>query len=162
MSIWDRERVPGVTGRHALGLWLTYRKLASAGYVPGPLSRAPLKYKLAAWYPVNFSLAPRLNAEDRVTTPPGFWLVALMGSSVLTPANTPAQFRLQLYDSEKNQRLGDPINFPNELGSAARPWIFRKPYYFRTRAPLLVRVQNQDTTAGQTNLIQVVAMGFGE
>jgi hypothetical protein len=156
MSIWDRERAPGSPGRHALGLWLTYRKVASAGYVPGALSRAPLRGKLAAWYVVSFSLAARLNAEDRITTPPGFWLTALVGSSTLAPG-----FRLQFYDSEKNQRLGDPLNFQNELGSAARPFILRKPYYFSSRSPLLVRVQNQDTS-GAVNNIQVVAMGFGE
>jgi hypothetical protein len=156
MSIWDRERVPGMTGRHALGLWLTYRKLASAGYLPGALTRAQMKFKLAAWYVVNFSLTARLNAEDRITTPPGFWLTAVLGSSSLA-----AGFRLQLYDSEKNQRLGDPVNFGNELGTAQHPFIFRKPHYFSTRSPLLVRVQNQDTS-GATNNIQVVAMGFGE
>ncbi|SRR5216684_189958 len=156
MSIWDRDRVPGITGRHALGLWLTYRKLATAGYVPGALSRAPLKFKVPAWYPVTFALTARLNAEDRITTTPGFWLVYLIGSSSLAPG-----FRLQLYDSEKNQRLGDPLNFANGLGSAARPFILRKPHFFTTRSPLLIRVQNQDVS-GATNNIQVVAAGFGE
>src|SRR5882724_1958906 len=134
MSIWDRERVPGVAGRHALGLWLTYRKLATAGYVPGERSRAPLRFKVPAWYVVNFALAARLNAEDRITTAPGFWLTHLIGSSSLAPG-----FRFQLYDSISNQRLGDPLNFANGLGSAARPFILRKPHYFSARAPLLVR-----------------------
>lgn len=156
MSIWDRERVPGITGRHALGVWLTYRKVASAAYVPGALSRAPLKFKVPAWYPVNFALAARLNAEDRITTAPGFWLVYLIGSSSLA-----AGFRLQMYDSSSNQRLGDPLNFANGLGSAARPFILRKPHYFAQRSPLLIRVQNQDVS-GATNNIQVVAVGFGE
>lgn len=156
MSVWNRDRVPGTTGRHALGLWLTYRKLASAGYVPGELSREPLKYKYPQWYPLNFALAARLNAEDRITTAPGFWLVCLIGSSTLAPG-----FRFQIYDSEKNQRLGDPLNFANGLGSAARPFILRKPHFFSTRSPLLVRVQNQDVS-GATNNIQIVAMGYGE
>lgn len=156
MSIWDRDRVPGITGRHALGVWLTYRKVASAGYVPGARARAPLKFKVPGWDVVNFALAARLNAEDRITTPPGFWLTHLIGSSSLA-----AGFRLQMYDSEKNQRLGDPLNFANGLGSAARPFILRKPHYFSTRSPLLVRVQNQDTS-GATNNIQVVVVGFGE
>jgi len=156
MSIWNRERVPGVPGRHALGLWLTYRKTASAGYVPGEVSRRFLRGKVPAWYPVNFALAARLNAEDRVTTAPLFWLVYLIGSSTLA-----AGFRLQLYDSEKNQRLGDPLNFANGVGSASRPFILRKPYFFTCRSPLLIRVQNQDTS-GATNNIQVVVVGYGE
>ena len=156
MSIWDRERIPGVTGRHALGLWLTYRKLASAGYVPGPLARRPLKFKLIAWYPVNFALAARLNAEDRVVTSTDFWITQLVGSSSLAPG-----FRVQLYDSANNQRLGDPLNFANGLGSAARPFILRKPYKLTCRTPLLVRVQNQDVS-GATNNIQVVVIGYGE
>jgi len=156
MSIWDRDRVPGIPGRHALGVWLSYRKLASAGYLPGALSRAPLKFKVPAWYPLNFALTARLNAEDRIATAPGFWLVCLIGSSSLAPG-----FRMQMYDSEKNQRLGDPVNFANELGSASRPFFLRKPHYFRTRSPLLVRVQNQDVS-GATNNIQIVVMGYGE
>jgi hypothetical protein len=156
MSIWDRDRVPGITGRHALGLWLTYRKVATAGYVPGPRARAPLKFQVIGWDVLNFALAARLNAEDRATTPPNFWLTHLIGSSSLA-----AGFRLNLYDSEKNQRLGDPLNFANCLGSASRPFILRKPHYFQTRSPLLVRVQNQDTS-GATNNIQVVIVGYGE
>ena len=156
MSIWNKERAPSGWNRHALGLWLPYRKSASASYVPGYRSRATLEGKLVAWYPVNFALAARLNAEDRVTTPPGFWLVYLIGSSSLA-----AGFRLQLYDSEKDQRLGDPLNFANGLGSAQHPFILRKPYYFATRAPILIRVQNQDVS-GATNNIQVVAVGYGE
>lgn len=156
MSIWNQERIPGGHARHALGLWLSYRNVTSGAYVPGELARAPLKYKIPLWYPVNFALAARLNAEDRITTPPGFWLVYLIGSSSLAPG-----FRLQMYDSEKNQRLGDPLNFANGLGNAQHPFILRKPHYFKTRSPLLVRVQNQDVS-GATNNIQVVAVGFGE
>lgn len=156
MSIWDRERIPGTTGRHALGLWLTTRKLASAGWVPGPLSRAPLKYKVPAWYPLNFALAARLNAEDRIVTSVDFWITAIMGSSSLAPG-----FRLQMYDAANNQRLGDPLNFANGLGSAQRPFILRKPYKLTCRTPFLVRVQNQDVTVA-TNNIQVVVMGYGE
>jgi hypothetical protein len=156
MSIWTRERVPGITGRHALGLWLTYRNVASAGYVPGEVSREFLKFKVPAWYPVNFSLAARLNAEDRISTVTDFWLTYLVGSSSLA-----AGFRFQLYDSANNQRLGDPLNFGAGLGSAQRPFILRKPYKFTCRTPILVRVQNQDTS-GATNNIQIVAVGFGE
>lgn len=156
MSIWNRERVPGVTGRHALGLWLTYRKLATAGYVPGEVSRSFIKFKVPAWYPVNFALAARLNAEDRIITSTDFWLMCLMGTSSLAPG-----FRLQMYDSATNQRLGDPLNFANGLGSAQNPFILRKPYKFTCRSPVLIRVQNQDVS-GATNNIQVVAFGFGE
>lgn len=156
MSVWKRERVPGLPGRHALGLWLTYRHVASAAYVPGEVARAPLRYKVPAWYTLNFSLAARLNAEDRIVTSTDFWLVELIGSSTLA-----AGFRLQMYDSATNKRLGDPLNFANSLGSAQHPFIERKPYKFLCRSPVLVRVQNQDTS-GATNLIQVVAYGFGE
>jgi hypothetical protein len=156
MSIWTRERVPGITGRHALGLWLTYRKVITGAYVPGEVSRTFLKYKYPQWYPLNFSLAARLNAEDRITTAADAWLTYLVGTSSLAPG-----FRVQLYDSATNQRLGDPLNFANALGSAQRPFIFRKPYCFTCRSPILVRVQNQDVS-GATNNIQVVAISFGE
>lgn len=156
MSVWDQGRAPSGIGRHALGVWLTYRKTATSAYMPGAQSRAPLRFKLPAWYVVNFALGARLNAEDRITTTPRFWLTYLIGSSSLA-----AGFRLQLYDSEKNLRLGDPLNFQNELGSAQQPFILRKPHFFETRSPLLIRVQNQDVS-GATNNIQVVAFGYGE
>lgn len=156
MSVWNRERVPGIPGRHALGLWLTYRKIASAGYVPGDASRAFLRYKVPAWYPVSFSLAARINAEDRIVTSTDFWLLMLIGSSSL-----PAGFRLQMYDTAANERLGDPLNFGNSLGTAQHPFILRKPYKFTCRTPVLIRVQNQDVSAS-TNNIQVVCYGFGE
>jgi hypothetical protein len=156
MSIWTRERVPGVTGRHALGLWLTYRKVISAGYVPGEVSRSFLKYKVPLWYPLNFALTGRLNSEDRIVTSSDAWLTYLMGTSSLA-----AGFRLQIYDSATNQRLGDPLNFGNSLGSAQHPYILRKPYCFHCRSPILIRVQNQDTTAAVNN-IQVVCVLYGE
>ena len=43
----------------------------------------------------------------------------------------------------------------------SRPFILRKPYLLCTRSPILIRVQNQDTS-GANNLIQVVLMGFGD
>jgi hypothetical protein len=155
VSIWNRERVPGIAGRHALGVWLTYRKVASAGYVPGPVSRASLANKLHLDYVFNFALTARLNAEDRIVTSTDFYLVTLIGSSSL-----PAGFRVQLYDSFARQRLSDPVNFPNYLGDARHPHILRKPYRFCGNQPILVRVQNLDTS-GATNNIQIVLGGFG-
>lgn len=167
MSVWNRERVPGIPGRFALGLWLTYRKLATAGYVPGDVSRSFLQFKPIQWYVLNFSLAARLNAEDRFVTMTDFWLTHLVGSSSLAPG-----FRLQLYDTaarvrlpdgtwKRGQRLGDPANFGNQLGSAQQPYILRKPYRFTCKTPVLARVQNQDVS-GATNNIQIVAVGYGE
>lgn len=167
MSVWQRERLPGVPARFALGLWLTYRKVASAGYVPGEVSRAFLRWKPRQWYVLNFSLAARLNSEDRIVTTSDFWLTDLVGSSSL-----PAGFRFQIYDTaatvilpdgtpSQGQRLGDPLNFVNGLGSATNPHLLRKPYRFTCKTPVLVRVQNLDTS-GATNNIQVVAGGYGE
>lgn len=162
MSIWNRERIPGVPGRHALGLWLTYRKTASAGYVPGRISRGFLRYKVPFWYVVNFALTARLNSEARIVTSTDFWITHMMGTSVLSnPAQPSPGFRMQLYDTAKQTRLGDPLNFANELGSAQHPFLLRKPYKFTCRSPVIVRVQNQDTS-GLTNNIQVVIFGYGE
>src|ERR1700746_4128888 len=103
MSVWTRERVPGIPGRHALGLCLTYRKVSRAGYVPGVASGSFLRYKVPAWYVVNFALTPRLNSEDRIVTSTDFWLTELIGTSSLA-----AGFRLQRYDPASNKRRGDP------------------------------------------------------
>ncbi len=163
MSAWDKQRAAGTVPRHALGVWLTYRKLATAAYVPGERSRLNLRHKTHFDLAVNFSLAARLNAEDRIVTPNDFYLLTLVGSSVDSVTGLPiaAGFRVQLYDSTKKQRLGDPLNFANYLGSAQRPHIFRAPYRFPKNTPILIRVQNADVSAS-TNNIQVVLGGFGE
>lgn len=163
MSAWDQERAAGSVSRHALGVWLTYRKLTTAAYVPGERSRLSLRHKTHFDYAVNFSLAARLNAEDRIVTPDDFYLLTLVGSSVdsVTGAPIAAGFRVQLYDTGSKQRLGDPLNFANYLGSGGRPHIFRKPYRFAKNTPILIRVQNADVSAS-TNNIQVVLGGFGE
>jgi hypothetical protein len=163
MSAWDQERAAGSAPRHALGVWLTYRKLATAAYVPGERSRLPLQHKTHFDYAVNFSLAARLNAEDRIVTADDFYLLTLVASSVDSVTGLPlaAGFRLQLYDTGTRQRLGDPLNFANYCGSGRQPHIFRKPYRFRKNTPILIRVQNADVSAS-TNNIQVVLGGFGE
>jgi hypothetical protein len=163
MSVWDMQRADGLAPRHALGVWLTYRNLATAAYVPGERSRLPLRYKTRFDYAVNFSLAARLNAEDRIVTPTDFYLLTLVGSSVDAATGLPlaAGFRLQLYDSLSKQRLGDPLNFSNYLGSARRPHILRAPYRFCSQTPILIRVQNSDVS-NSTNNIQVVLGGVGE
>ena len=154
-SVWDKHRASGYAPRHALGVWLTYRKLSSAAYVPGERSRINLRFKTHLEYVVNFTLAARLNAEDRIVTADDFYLLTLVGSSSL-----PAGFRVQLYDSGAKQRLGDPLNFGNYLGSAQQPHILRRPYRFCAKTPVLIRVQNQDVS-GANNQIQVVLGGFG-
>jgi len=163
MSAWDKQRAAVGAPRHALGVWLTYRKLSTAAYVPGERARLPLRHKTHFDYAVNFSLAARLNAEDRIVTADDFYLLTLVGSSVDSVTGLPiaAGFRVQLYDTGSKQRLGDPLNFANYLGSAARPHIFRKPYRFPKNTPILIRVQNADVSAS-TNNIQVVLGGFGE
>ncbi len=163
MSVWDSQRAAGLAPRHALGVWLTYRKLATAAYVPGEQSRLALRYKTRLDYVLNFSLAARLNSEDRIVTADDFYLLTLVGTSVDSVTGLPlaAGFRVQLYDTGSKQRLGDPLNFANYLGSAQRPHIFRKPYRFCKNTPILVRVQNSDVSAS-TNNIQVVLGGVGE
>jgi hypothetical protein len=163
MSAWDQERAAGLAPRHALGVWLTYRKLATAAYVPGERSRLPLRHKTRFDYAVNFSLTARLNAEDRIVTADDFYLLTLVGSSVDSVTGLPiaAGFRVQLYDTSRKQRLGDPLNFANYLGNGRQPHILRKPYRFAKNTPILIRVQNSDVS-GSTNNIQVVLGGVGE
>jgi hypothetical protein len=163
MSVWDETRAAGLAPRHALGVWLTYRKLATAGYVPGERSRLLLRNKTRLDYAVNFSLAARLNAEDRIVTAGDFYLLTLVGTSVdsVTGAPIAAGFRVQLYDTWRKQRLGDPLNFRNYLGTGQQPHILRAPLRFPKNTPILVRVQNADTSAS-TNNIQVVLGGVGE
>lgn len=157
MAVWKQEDKYGTSGpgRHALGMWLTYRKLASSGYTPGPRARARLAGKLPFWYVIPFTLAARQTLEFRITTGKRFYLLAITANS-----SQAAGFKAQLYDASRKQRFSDRgVNFGNLCGRAAQPFLYRRPYAFEPITPLLARIQNQATAA---NSGQIVLYGVSD
>jgi len=106
------------------------------------------------WEAVPFILAGRQTQQARVNLQREFHLLAVAGSS-----GAAGGFRLQLYDSKKQLRLGDRgISFNNLLGPGSAPFFLREPYPLTEKnAQLLVIAQNQDPG---NNTIQVVLYGL--
>lgn len=152
MSVWQKAQNAGLPLRHALGCWLTYRKLASGGYVPGPQSRQPLAGKLPYWYVFNYNLAARQTLEYRAVTSKNFYLLAIMGDSNVGAAA--GNFRAQIFDAKRKLRFSDRgVNFPNLVGQAAGPSFLRVPYRFEALSPILVRVQNADAAPNSGQIV---------
>jgi hypothetical protein len=153
VSVWQKVQNAGLPMRHALGLWLTHRKLASPGYVPGPQARQALAGKLPYWYVFDFNLAARQTTELRAVTSKNFYLLAVLGNPA--PQTT---FRAQIFDAKRKKRFSDRgMNDANLVGIAALPFLLREPYQFAPLSPILVRVQNVSNAA---NAGQIVLYGM--
>ncbi len=160
--IWNGDRIPGVRSRHALGIWLPSRKLASSAFVPGMRSRQQLRGARPYWYVFDFALGANGTLETRNTCPSDFHLLAVMVSNTVDNQGAPAPptlpgCRLQVFDSKRKKRLSvignNDLNFG---GSARNPFMLRRPYKFHAGATILMRAQNLKTVA---NTVQVVLYG---
>jgi hypothetical protein len=162
MSIWTPGKISKVGTRFALGVPLSYRKLASGTVIPSQAERLKLYGKVANWYTMfNSTLAPNTTQQTDFTAQGGMIIVALMGSVVKSTGGFAlAGFcTVQFYDAS-NQILwsNSPINFENMLGSASQPFWLRSPYHLQQNAHLKVQVQNLSTTVSTT--VQVAAFGY--
>ncbi len=159
MAVWDRDRLPGLPGRHQLDIILPRRKLASRAYAPGPRAREGLQFKVPRWYVFNFTgvgqvagtLGPRQASEARVVTGRNFYLLAIIATSTQVAAGG---FRAQFYDARRKKRFSDRgINFANLAGSAQNPFLERRPYFIPAQSPILMRAQNLETVANQVQIV---------
>jgi hypothetical protein len=161
----SQDRVPGVPGRWALGLWLTYRKLASSAWVPGQRFRMGLVGRQPFWFNMGFPnatfapMVPQANQDDRVTCINDFLVLAIMGSATdqVTGA-TNFDFSALLFDSGA-QELWTEVNEvgANISGTAQHPFILRRPHMVRAGSPLIARFHNFH--AGNNNLPQISLFG---
>lgn len=157
MSVWQNAANAGLSVRHALGLWLTYRKLASSAYVPSAQARQALTGKLPYWYVFNYNLTARQTLEYRAVTSKRFHLLAIMGDSNV--GGVAGNFRAQIFDARRKLRFSDRgVNFANLTGNARGPAFERVAYRFEPLSPILIRVQNVDAApnAGQIVLYGMV------
>lgn len=157
MSVWQNVANAGLPLRHALGLWLTYRKLATSAYVPSAQTRQPLAGKLPFWYVFNYNLTARQTMEYRAVTSKNFYLLAIMGDSQVGLPGAPG-FRAQIFDAARKMRFSDRgVEMANLVGNAQGPAFERVPYRFEPLSPILVRVQN---TLAVANAGQIVLYGM--
>lgn len=146
----SQDRVQGMPGRWALGLWLTYRKLATAAWVPGTRSRLALYGRQPFWYAFGFpngtfaAMAPNTNQDDRVTVINDFLMLAIMGSAV--DAVTGAvnfDFTCQLFDAGVQESWTQFMSpSANVGGTAAHPFILRRPHMIKAGSPIIARFAN--------------------
>lgn len=160
-TIFQQQRIPGIRTRWQLGHWLTYRKLATAAYLPGQRSRLKLQGKQPHSYTFDFvELGPRLNAEQRVSMTDDFVILCITATSN-AGLRSPGAFNLSFYDSGRNERFSYVMEASgNSVGTARHPFFLRYPYCVTPKTPILIRVQNADTQ--NPNSIQVVLHGVTE
>jgi hypothetical protein len=160
----SQDRVPGTPGNHALGFWLTYRKMATAAYVPGQKSRMALIGRQPFWYNLGFPnttfapMTPNENEDDRITVINDFILLAILGSAVDTTGAINSDFAIQLIDSGKGERWQEVLmNATNICGTARHPFYLRRPHKVNAGSPIICRFQNFHPT--NNNMPQVTLFG---
>ena len=160
MSIWTPGKIPGVGTRHALGLYLNYRKLASGVAIPSQVERLQLHGKVANWFTMFDAAVPFGETVNGDFAGQGnVRILALMGTvSVLDVTDSRALCAVQFYDAGKQILWSaQPVNFVNQLGTASNPFWLRSPYVMAPNTHLQTQVQNlftRDVTA------QVIAFGY--
>jgi len=179
-NIWDE--VSGSTlPRHWMGAWLTYRKLASLQQVPNSDVRAQLHGLAPMDYGFTFVLAAQQTGDQRTVIMKNWILLAMACSASRDGAAGPAapgtSFQAQIYVGKYKQgvSLSDrPMNGTNQFGGKDLANLtgsggtgmllryLRTPLWIPPNTPLLIRVQNLDTSTDQNNQAEIVLQGVGE
>ena len=155
MSIWQKGRIPGQQFRHALGVWLPYRKLSSPAYVPNAKARVGLRYKHPMWYPMQLILAAQDSDNARISVAPNFHLMMVLGQgSAANPADGLGSFQFNLYDDARRQKFSElPMQNSIAAGNAQQPFILKTPYRFSGTAPVQAFIQNRALTSNTIYLV---------
>jgi hypothetical protein len=177
-NIWD-EISGSAVPRHWMGAWLTYRKLASLQQLPNSDVRA----QLGGLYPMDYGFTFLLSAQqtgDQRTVIMKNWIVLALSCKATRDsfnAVPGTSFQAQIYVGKYQQgvALSDrPINGANQFGGhdhsgAASPVrngmllrYLRTPLWIPPQTPLLIRVQNLDTTQDTQNQVEICLQGVGE
>ncbi|MGH9580404.1 MAG: hypothetical protein ACRD2R_05375 [Terriglobales bacterium] len=157
MAVWEQDRIPGERQRHALGLWLTRRKLATAAYMPGQRARRQLRGRAAFWEVFNFNLAANQTLESRVALTTTFIWIATSASTTVGGTAANPGVRVQVVDVKGKKRM--MVIGANDIcfgGRSNAPMFHRQPYRFRIGNSILVRCQNLQNAA---QVAQVVLYG---
>jgi hypothetical protein len=150
-NVFQQDRVPGVPGRWALGLFLTYRKLASSAWVPGQKFRMGLVGRQPYWFNLGFpnpnfsAMAPSSNADDNVTSINDFIVLAIMAGAVDSAGAPNTDFSAQIFESSGEldslwtQAQSNAVSLG---GSGGHPFLLRRPHYVKAGTQLICRINN--------------------
>jgi hypothetical protein len=178
-NIWDSISGSAVP-RHWMGAWLTYRKLASLSQLPN----SDLRAQLAGLYPMDygfdFVLKAQQTGDQRSVIMKNWVLLAMSCKAFLTggivdpPPGTTFQAQIYVGKYKQGVALSDrPINGANQFGGqdnaalvspAGRGMLLRylrTPLWIPPNTPILIRVQNLNTSTS-TNNVEIVLQGVGE
>lgn len=147
-----------------MGAWLNYRKLATSATLPNSAIRAELDHLLPIDYVLDFPLAAQKTGDQRISVIGNWVLLGFVGSGTKDGGIVGSSFVAQIYVGKRRQgvALSDrPMNGANQFGTAQAVRWLRTPLWIPTQTPILVRVQNLDTT-GTNNNIQIVLQGAGD
>jgi hypothetical protein len=150
-NVFQQDRVPGMPGRWALGLWLPSRKLASSAWVPGQkfrmglVGRQPYFFYLGFPNPNFAAMAPQSNADDNVTSINDFIVLAILASAVDSAGAVNQDFSAQIFESSNQLDslwTQAQANAGSLGGSGQNPFVLRRPHYVRAGTQLICRINN--------------------
>ncbi len=150
-NVFQQDRVPGMPGRWALGLWLPSRKLGSSAWVPGQkfrmglVGRQPYFFNLGFPNPNFAAMAPQSNADDNVTSINDFIVLAILASAVDSAGAVNQDFSAQIFESSNQLDslwTQAQANARSLGGSGQNPFVLRRPHYVRAGTQLICRINN--------------------
>jgi len=165
MNIWDIFRT-NIPPRHALGVWLSTRRLWTRAFIPDRKDRVQLRGLRPFWVAFGdvtgpASIPASQFVEKRYVCQSDFiWYASMINTTVGGTASNPG-VRVQIRDLSTSPGRGKKlsltgVNDSNFAGSAQNPRYLRKPYRFHKGHTIVVRIQNLQT---QTNNVQLVLEG---
>ena len=163
MSIWTPGRIPNVGTRHALGVWLNYRKLSSGIQIPNQKDRRQFYGKTIVHYPIfDMVVQPQDTQRGSFTARGNLKIAALLGSYVDQPAGenpaSTAGFQVQFFDAGKQQLWStQPVTWNLQLGNAQKPFWLRSPYSLDPQCQLTCVVTS---LSPNPSAIQVTCFGY--
>lgn len=135
--------------------------LASSAYVPTPRDRLALgTQRVPYWLVINYTPGALVSVDDQMLPIGNFVALALLGTSERGPTSYQTQF-FQLADTTGSgfrfSRIG--IIDQNGVGTAERPFVFKRPYPMPDLLALLNRTANR---ASASQNIQLCVYGVRE
>ena len=107
------------------------------------------------WEAVSFVLDPQATLQARINLQRAFTLLAFTAQGSPGERGGPLAFRLQIFDTKKQRRLGERgINQETFAGNGKGAQFLREPYTFdQPDSQVLVLVQNFETVQNEVQLV---------
>lgn len=136
------------------GFLLPGTGLSSSAYVTIPKDRRALgRERVPFWQVINYAPGALVSLDDQILPVGNFVALAFVGSSEQGPASYQTQ-HFQVVDEQgqgfRFARVG--VVESNIMGTANRPFIFRRPYPMPDLLSLLNRMANRATVSQNVQL----------